>query len=892
MNHNASPDQHRSSPLCLARVFIIAVIVAWPLVAHATEPLQPDMVLSPEYAAADRIYGRGADGDQGAVDVAIYGPNYLVVWEDERFGDTDIWGAIANRSTGVLLDPGGFRICTAPGAQSAPKVSVAGNNYLVVWEDRRNGNADIYATRVSSTGTLLDGPPESGGIPVSTGTGDQVHPEVAATVYQLAGTSLTQRLIVWEDYRSGSARIRGTRFSSAILDGPAESGGLLISDDVVSTQPCAAGLYSDERYVVAYRTSTANMTAKVIDRYGALVATSAINGSGRAYNPTVASDGSAFLVAWEEHWGSLSYSNIGGALMRWDGSAWSYHAMTLCSYNYDQLYPDVAFARGYYVVVWEDQRGTATPLVFGTRVDTDGVVSDANGVAMSTSGRYRPAIAAAWNGLMVSPYYWVLGMQAWGMLAGDSTRNIAVARYTNAVRDDASDIHVSWKPDDQYGLSLAFSGHDWLAAWTEQGQLRCGRIDPAGNRLDGAGIVLGAGADPQVAWLGSCFLVAYRDVGSGVVRAVRVDDAGTVLDAVPIVVSATAGAEPAMASLGRTGLIVWQQGLDIYTARVDAGGTVLSPGPVALCTNAAAQFEPAVAAGPGVFLVAWTDNRANYDIYGALITPSGQMFNPTDGFPIGQAAGMQEDPAVGWSGVDFLVAWEHDPDGIGYEWGKNLYGSRVTSSGVVRDPAGLALAVSTTAQLLDPVVAGDMGSWIVGWVEQPAATSTYDFKGRRISAMAGLYEIFDIAAGVDAERAPAIAGHGYLGFGYLRYATEAPYNGSSRAFIVTSGSPVSAVGDLPAAVAGVYLGPAVPNPFNPCTTLSFETPQAGRARLVIHDLRGCVVAVPLDAEVPPGVTQVRWDGRDSRGRAVASGTYVARLQIGSAVGSRRIQLVR
>ncbi len=885
MNHDARSLRGKSPHTLLLATLLAAAIVSWPVDGL------PDPVLTPEYAASDRLYQETADEDQANVDVVTYGSNYLFVWEDNRSGENDIWGAIINRASGALLDPAGFRICTAPGDQTAPKVITAGSSFLVVWEDRRNGNADIYAARLSSTGTLLDGPPESGGIPISTGTGDQVHPEVASTAYMVAGTMFSQRLIVWEDHRSGSARIRGTRFTSSVLDGPPESGGLLISDNFESTQPCAAGLGSDEQYVVAYRTSTANLTVKVIDRYGALVATGAVNGNGHAYNPTIASNGSQFLVAWEERWGSPTYSDIKGALMQWDGAAWAYTGIALCTYNWDQFYPDVAYARGYYIVVWEDHRYTTTPYTCGTRVDESGVVSDPNGLPMSTANRYRPAIAATWTGLMLSPYYWILGMDASSLQSGDMW-NIAAARYTNAVRDDATDITVSIKANDQSALSLAFSGQYWLATWQEHGQLLCGRIDPAGNHLDGTGIALGTGEDAQVAWLGSCFLVAYCDRSSQTIRALRVDNLGNVLDAVPIVVSATGSSDPVVAALGNTGLIAWRQNDDIYAARVSSGGEVLTPGPVAICANASLQLEPAVAAGPGVFLVVWTDNRSVQDIYGRLIDPSGLVFGAADGFPIGAAAGSQQDASVGWSGTDFLVAWEDGRNGVSPTWDTNIYGARVSCSGVVRDPAGLGLMVAATTYQRDPVVAGDFGSWILGWEDSDLTGSAYDFKGRRISSGAGILESFDIAAGTDAERSGAIAGRGYLGYGYLRHASEAPYNGSQRAFIKTSGSPVSAVEDQPVADAKLLLEPAVPNPFNPATTLSFAAPRADRARLVVYDLRGAVVAVLLDGPVPQGTNRVRWVGRDDAGRSVASGAYVARLQFGTESSARMIQLVR
>lgn len=83
---------------------------------------------------------------------------------------------------------------------------------------------------------------------------------------------------------------------------------------------------------------------------------------------------------------------------------------------------------------------------------------------------------------------------------------------------------------------------------------------------------------------------------------------------------------------------------------------------------------------------------------------------------------------------------------------------------------------------------------------------------------------------------------------------------------------------LPDVAQALRLEPAFPNPFNPATTLRFSLPRAGFARLAVHDLRGRVVRTLLAAEAPAGPFELRWDGTDDRGRGVASGVYIARLQ--------------
>lgn len=57
----------------------------------------------------------------------------IVVWVDERNGDSDIYGY--NMATGTE-----FPVCVATGEQRAPRVS----GDTIIWQDHRNGNRDIY----------------------------------------------------------------------------------------------------------------------------------------------------------------------------------------------------------------------------------------------------------------------------------------------------------------------------------------------------------------------------------------------------------------------------------------------------------------------------------------------------------------------------------------------------------------------------------------------------------------------------------------------------------------------------------------------------------------------------------------------------------------------------
>jgi hypothetical protein len=108
------------------------------------------------------------------------------------------------------------------------------------------------------------------------------------------------------------------------------------------------------------------------------------------------------------------------------------------------------------------------------------------------------------------------------------------------------------------------------------------------------------------------------------------------------------------------------------------------------------------------------------------------------------------------------------------------------------------------------------------------------------------------------------------------------------AFTVTG---ASAVGDA-APPARVVLHGAVPNPFNPRTTIRFALPAEQHVRLDVHSVDGRLVRRLLDGRMTVGAHDITWDGRDEDGREVASGVYFHRLVSGSEVRTGKMILAR
>lgn len=119
--------------------------------------------------------------------------------------------------------------------------------------------------------------------------------------------------------------------------------------------------------------------------------------------------------------------------------------------------------------------------------------------------------------------------------------------------------------------------------------------------------------------------------------------------------------------------------------------------------------------------------------------------------------------------------------------------------------------------------------------------------------------------------------------------------------ITTSGGWLSCVRDdtaditgLPGAEirGGTVLESAVPNPFNPRTTITFMVARREELGVTIHDLRGRTIAILAHTTFEPGRHAVTWFGRDDAGLPVASGVYLVRLHGTHTESSRTITLVK
>jgi len=84
----------------------------------------------------------------------------------------------------------------------------------------------------------------------------------------------------------------------------------------------------------------------------------------------------------------------------------------------------------------------------------------------------------------------------------------------------------------------------------------------------------------------------------------------------------------------------------------------------------------------------------------------------------------------------------------------------------------------------------------------------------------------------------------------------------------------------------------LPNPFNPTTSIAFDLPQAGAARLEVFDVQGRHVRTLVHGNLAAGAHTAVWDGRDGRKQRVSSGVYFYRLVHASDTRVRKMVLAQ
>lgn len=126
---------------------------------------------------ADGVALATATGNQGSPVIVSGGATGAIVsWSDYRSGNYDIYARRVDASGTVQWTADGVALCTEAAHQSVPEITSDGAaGAIVCWKDLRNGDANVYAQRVDTSGAVLW---TADGIALCAAAGDQWSHEI------------------------------------------------------------------------------------------------------------------------------------------------------------------------------------------------------------------------------------------------------------------------------------------------------------------------------------------------------------------------------------------------------------------------------------------------------------------------------------------------------------------------------------------------------------------------------------------------------------------------------------------------------------------------------------------------------------------------------------------
>jgi hypothetical protein len=646
--------------------------------AEAVYPLVVDPIVGSEFGMNQPVSTAASANQQNAT-ITHGAGMYFVAWTDNRNSvntSPDIYGTRVSDG-GSILDPFGIAISTTSTSQNSPSVAASGTTFLVTWQDGRLGGKDIFGARVSSaSGAVLD--PLGFAISFDPAQNTKANPSVAG--------GATGFFVTWEDNRNFG--VTGTQIFGARVG----SGGVVFDPAGIGVSTNAANQFhptvvcNNDSYFVAWEDNR-NTGTTGRDIYGGRVGTNGIvldpagvplcTVSNSQTAPVAAINHGTVLVAWRDRRVRNSTNDIFGTLVNFTNNTVNVLnplGIAISSNGVSQS-PAVCAFTNEFLVVWSDTRsnGLTGTDVYGARVDTNGILVDPNAIAICNNpgNQNNPAVAGSSSNALV---VWTDPRNS-----ANTGNDIYATRISNlGVVQDPNDILVSKSGSEQSSPAVAFDGNNYLVVWQDQRNFMTNGADILGTRVSSVGKVLdlqginictqlGDQQHPSVGASGGEFLVAWEDS----------QNAGTT-------------------------------GVDIHATRVSDSGAVLDPAGLILSSVQNDQLTPAVGGNQSTFLVAWGDdsNPVNPGLYGTLVNQSGGISAP-GGFVIAANSGSESFPAIAANSNQFLVAFQDTGSG-------NVMAARVANNGTVLDPTGATLTLSGGSGNV-PSVASLGTNYLVAW---------------------------------------------------------------------------------------------------------------------------------------------------------------------------------
>ena len=352
---------------------------------------------------ADGVAVCDTTGEQSSPTIVTDGSGgAIVTWRDQRRNTYfDVYAQRISASGTVQWGSQGVALCTVAGHKYAPTITTDGSGGAIVsWFENRSGfNYDIYAQRISAGGAVQW---TTNGKPICTASGDQFTPGI---VSDNAGGAV----ISWRDYRAGNDDVYAQRISGGgTVLWTANGVALCVAtgnQQNPAIAPDGAGgaivAWIDYRSasnfdIYAQRISAAGAVLWTAD--GVPVCTAAYHQTGAAIIPDGANGA---IVAWQDLRAGGTYGAPDLYAQRLSAAGtilWTTDGVAVCTAANEQYYPAlVTDGASGAIVTWQDRRGGAGYDIYAQRISSTGLVQwTPDGVELCTSANDQtlPAIVS------------------------------------------------------------------------------------------------------------------------------------------------------------------------------------------------------------------------------------------------------------------------------------------------------------------------------------------------------------------------------------------------------------------------------------------------------------------------------------------------------------------
>ena len=297
-------------------------------------------------------------GDQTVPVLEQEAGSAIVTWRDARNATADIYAQKVSGAGVVQWAADGVPVCAAAGFQTAPTIAPdQSGGAIIAWEDKRSGfTADIYAQRLNASGAaqwMADG------IALCDSLNDQTTP------YAIPDAS-GGAIVVWDDYRANNSNIYAQRVNGAGVAQWAAGGVALCADpnEQYGGLPVSDGAGGAIVPWIDFRFAAASLFAQKISAAGAIgwaVNGLAVTTTGDVSDTPVASPdgtGGAFFV-WDDdaRAGSVDVYAVRITANGGVGSGWSAGGNSICNSAGNQFLPVVTTdGTGSLIASWIDAR--------------------------------------------------------------------------------------------------------------------------------------------------------------------------------------------------------------------------------------------------------------------------------------------------------------------------------------------------------------------------------------------------------------------------------------------------------------------------------------------------------------------------------------------------------